>query len=31
MNLVIWLPAMLFLGLATMGVCIAFIEACERI
>jgi len=31
MNLVIWLPAMFVLGLAGMGLCLAFLAACERI
>jgi hypothetical protein len=31
MNLVIWLPAMFLLGLAVMGVCLLFMEACEKI
>jgi hypothetical protein len=31
MNLAIWLPAMFALGLASMGVCLAFIIACEHI
>ena len=31
MNLVVWLPALLALGLVSMGVCHAFIFACEEI
>jgi len=31
MNLVVWLPAMLLLGLASMGLCLAFVAACERV
>jgi len=31
MNLFIWLPAMFVLGLGTMGLCIAFIDACEKV
>ena len=31
MNLVIWLPAMFVLGLAAMGVFLAFVSACEVI
>ena len=31
MNLLIWLPAMFFLGLLLMGVCYLFMEACEKI
>jgi len=31
MNLVLWLPAMFGLGLVAMGLCYAFIDACERI
>ena len=31
MNLFIWLPAMFFLGLALMGLCYAFMKACESI
>jgi hypothetical protein len=31
MNLVVWLPAMFFLGLISMGVCYLFIDACEKI
>jgi hypothetical protein len=31
MNLVVWLPAMFALGLVSMGVCLAFVNACERI
>jgi hypothetical protein len=31
MNLLLWLPAMFFLGLATMTLCYLFITACEKI
>jgi hypothetical protein len=31
MNLVVWLPAMFALGLVSLGVCYAFIFACEVI
>jgi hypothetical protein len=31
MDLTIWLPAMFILGLATMGLCYAFLIACENI
>jgi uncharacterized membrane protein SpoIIM required for sporulation len=31
MNLVVWLPAMFVLGIAGMGLCYAFISACEKI
>jgi hypothetical protein len=31
MNLYVWLPALFALGLASLGVCLAFISACERI
>jgi len=31
MNLVIWLPAMFFLGIVTMGICGLFVKACEKI
>lgn len=31
MDLTIWLPAMFLLGLVTMGLCYAFITACEKI
>jgi hypothetical protein len=31
MDLVTWLPAMLVLGLAAMGLMILFIEACDRV
>jgi hypothetical protein len=31
MNLVIWLPATFVLGLAAMGICLAFVSACEVI
>jgi hypothetical protein len=31
MSLVIWLPAMFLLGLAGLGLCYAFLIACEEI
>jgi hypothetical protein len=31
MNLVVWLPAMFLVGLAAMGLCLAFVIACEKI
>jgi hypothetical protein len=31
MNLVVWLPAMFALGLASLGVCLVFTFACEQI
>ena len=31
MNLAIWLPAMLALGVVSMGVCLWFVSACEKI
>jgi len=31
MDLVVWLPAMFVLGLATMGLMFAFVAACERV
>lgn len=31
MNLALWLPGMLVLGLVSMGLCYAFIDACEKI
>jgi len=31
MNLVVWLPAMFVLGIVGMGLCYAFISACEKI
>lgn len=31
MNLVVWLPAMMLLGLVTMGLCYAFLGACEKV
>jgi hypothetical protein len=30
-NLAIWLPAMFVLGLAAMGLCYAFLLACDNI
>jgi hypothetical protein len=31
MNLTIWIPAMLILGLVTLGLMFAFLAACERV
>lgn len=31
MNLVVWLPAMFLLGLASLGVCLVFVTGCEKI
>jgi hypothetical protein len=31
MNLLIWLPAMFFLGIALMALCYWFMEACDNI
>jgi hypothetical protein len=31
MDLTIWIPAMVILGLATMGLMFAFLAACERV
>jgi hypothetical protein len=31
MNLTIWLPAMFILGVGVMGLCYAFLIACENI
>jgi hypothetical protein len=31
MNLMIWLPAMFLLGLASMGLCFLFYAACDKI
>ena len=31
MNLFVWLPAMFLLGLLSMGLCYAFIDACEKV
>jgi hypothetical protein len=31
MNLVVWLPALFALGLVSLGVCYAFVFACEEI
>ena len=31
MNLIIWLPAMFFLGLAGLGLMFAFVAACEKV
>jgi hypothetical protein len=29
--LYVWLPAMFALGLVSLGICLAFVSACERI
>jgi hypothetical protein len=31
MNLYVWLPALLLLGLAAMGVMFAFVAACDKV
>jgi len=31
MNLIIWLPAMFFLGLISMWLCYLFMKFCEKI
>jgi len=31
MNLWFWLPAMFLIGIALMGLCYLFMEACEKI
>jgi hypothetical protein len=31
MNLVIWLPALLLLGLGVLGLMFAFLSACEKV
>ena len=31
MTLIIWLPAMFLLGLMSIGLCYAFIGACEKV
>jgi uncharacterized membrane protein SpoIIM required for sporulation len=31
MNLVVWLPALFLIGLAGMGLCLAFVFACEKV
>src|SRR5262249_19227437 len=31
MNLMIWIPALFLLGLATLGLMFAFVAACERV
>jgi len=31
MNLIIWLPAMLVLGITAMAACLGFLEACDHI
>jgi hypothetical protein len=31
MNLAIWLPALLVLGLVTMGLLFAFVYGCEKV
>jgi len=30
-NLIVWMPAMIILGLASLGLMFAFIKGCERI
>jgi hypothetical protein len=31
MNLVVWIPAMVILGLATMGLMFAFVVGCDKV
>ena len=31
MNLAIWLPALFVLGLVTLGLLTAFVQACEKV
>jgi hypothetical protein len=31
MNLEVWYPAMFVLGVVAMGMCLLFLDACERI
>jgi hypothetical protein len=31
MNLVVWIPALVLLGLATLGVMFAFVVACDKV
>ncbi len=31
MDLTVWLPAMLLLGLATVGLMFLFVEACDKV
>jgi hypothetical protein len=31
MNVAVWLPAVFLLGFAGMGVCFAFVTACDKI
>jgi hypothetical protein len=31
MNLLVWVPAMVVLGLATLGLMVAFVYACDRV
>jgi len=31
MNLAIWLPSMFALGIVMMGLCVLFLEACDKI
>lgn len=31
MNLMIWIPALIFLGLATLGLMFAFVSACDKV
>lgn len=31
MNLILWIPAMVLLGLATMGLMFAFVGGCDKV
>ncbi len=31
MNLLVWLPLMFVLGLFSLALCLAFVDACDRI
>jgi hypothetical protein len=31
MNLAVWIPLMVFLGLATMGLMFAFVAGCDKV
>lgn len=31
MNLTLWIPAMILLGLATLGLMFAFVRACDKV
>jgi hypothetical protein len=31
MNLAVWYPALFVLGVVAMGLCLAFLDACEKI